>query len=527
MKKWLLLFCLIPLLSIGQTHRCVTDSLHRYKLANNPEYKLRYQNIEQSLQYHQLHKATTNDSAYTIPVVVHIIYHTDNASVENISDEQIQSQIDVLNEDYNTNNENILDVPTIWQPLVRNSKIKFVLANTDTNGNYTTGINRTATSITSAFSIFDNRIFSKVDGGDDAWNSNFYLNIWVCELENNILGFAAFPGTTSNSDGVVINYKAFGRFKNTIAPYNYGRTATHEVGHWLNLVHIWGDDNGACSNDDAIADTPKQANSNTRCPSFPKTDACTDTAPGIMYMNYMDYTDDRCMSFFTNRQVERMKQVLATLRNSIVASNGLASPNINQSDLSIDSIENPVTYSSNRCFQPKVKIRNNGNTTHSNITFNYAVSAGISKNYVWKDSIQSGETKWVELDEIGGDRGSNLFEVRIVNIDYNRVNNYKSSSFRITNTSTFNCAISSSIAIYPNPFTNSNVLTIDANYPESQKATIKIYSNDGKMVYSKEFKFNPKDKLELSSLELSAGLYQMEFNGEINHDVKKFVVVNK
>jgi hypothetical protein len=222
-----------------------------------------------------------------------------------------------------------------------------------------------------------------------------------------------------------------------------------------------------------------------------------------------------------------MKLALSTNRQSLVTSNGLSSPNINQPDLSIDSIENPVTYSSNRCFQPREKMRNNGNSTKSNITFNYAISAGISKNYFWNDSIQPGETKWVNLAEIGGDLGSNLFEVRIVDNDFNQVNNYKSSSFRINNASNFNCAISSSISIYPNPFTNSDVLAIYANYTDSQKATIKIYSNDGRLVYSNEFKFNPQDKLELSSLNLSAGLYQLEFDGEINHDVKKFVVVNK
>jgi hypothetical protein len=527
MRLRLLSFCLIPVISFAQSHRCATDSLHRHKLATDEIYKQHYLTNANNAMAHQMMKLAINDSTYIIPVVVHVIYHADNASVENVSDEQVQSQIDVLNEDYNTTNENILDVPAIWQPLVRNSKIMFVLANTDTNGNYTNGITRTATNIPDAFSIFDNRIYSKADGGQNAWNSNYYLNIWVCDLENNVLGFAAFPGSIQNSDGVVINYKAFGRFKNTKAPYNYGRTATHEVGHWLNLVHIWGDDNGGCSNDDAISDTPKQANSTTRCPSFPKTDACTVTAPGIMYMNYMDYTDDRCMSFFTNRQVERMKLALSTNRQSLVTSNGLSSPNINQPDLSIDSIENPVTYSPNRCFQPRVKIRNNGNSTKSNINFNYAISAGISKNYFWNDSIQPGETKWVNLAEIGGDLGSNLFEVRIVDNDFNQVNNYKSSSFRINNASNFNCAISSSISIYPNPFTNSDVLAIYANYIDSQKATIKIYSNDGRLVYSNEFKFNPQDKLELSSLNLSAGLYQLEFDGEINHDVKKFVVVNK
>lgn len=241
----------------------------------------------------------------------------------------------------------------------------------------------------------------------------------------------------------------------------------------------------------------------------------------------MDYTDDRCMMFFTNRQVERMKLALATVRHSLVTSNGLASPNINQTDVSIDSIENPVSYSANRCFQPKVKIRNNGNTTQSNIVFNYAVSAGISKNFTWKDSIMPNETKWVDLEEIGGDLGSNLFEVRIKNTDYNQVNNYKSASFRINNTSNFNCEVLSSISIYPNPVTTNNSLTIDAKYSESQKATIKIFSNDGRLVYSNEFKFNPQDKLQLTNLNISAGIYQLEFNGEINHDVKKFVVVNK
>ena len=297
-KNILLLFCFLPLIGIGQVHRCASDSIHQFKMANDEVYKHKFEENNKLAQRLELMKINTNDSLYLIPVVVHVIYHSTNATVENISDEQIQSQLDVLNEDYNITNENILDVPSIWQPLIRNSRIKFVLANTDTNGNYTTGVTRTATSIKGAFTIFDNRIYSDSLGGVNAWNSNSYLNLWVCPLENNILGFAAFPGTMSNSDGVVINYKAFGRFKNTIAPYNYGRTATHEIGHWLNLIHIWGDDNGACSNDDGISDTPKQGNSNTRCPSFPKTDACTDTAPGIMYMNYMDYTDDQCMSFF-------------------------------------------------------------------------------------------------------------------------------------------------------------------------------------------------------------------------------------
>ncbi|MFM7015243.1 MAG: M43 family zinc metalloprotease [Bacteroidota bacterium] len=527
MKKWLLVFCLFPLLSVGQTYRCVTDSLHQIKLATDIVYRLKFEQNQKQFLNFSLSKTATNDTNYIIPVVVHVIYHSSNASVENISDEQVQSQIDVLNEDYNAINENIMDVPTIWQPLIRNSKIKFVLANIDTNGNYTNGITRTATSISSAFSIFDNRIFSRVDGGDDVWNSSNYLNIWVCELENNILGFAAFPGTISNSDGVVINYKAFGRFKNTLAPYNFGRTATHEVGHWLNLMHIWGDDNGTCAMDDGISDTPKQANSNTRCPSFPKTDACTDTAPGIMFMNFMDYTDDHCMMFFTNRQVERMKLALATSRHSLANSNGWALPNINQNDISIDSIELPVTYSTNRCIQPKIKVRNNGNASVANITFNYAVSAGISKNYLWKDSIQPGETKEIILDEIAGDLGSNLLEVRILNNDFNHVNNYKSSSFRINSMTNFNCTISSSINVYPNPISNNDLINLYFTYSESQKASIKIYSNDGKMVYTNDFKFNPQDKLEIANLNLINGIYLLEFMGEINHDVKKFEVIKK
>ena len=160
----------------------------------------------------------------------------------------------------------------------------------------------------------DNVKFSNL-GGNNAWNTRRYLNIWVCNLGDDLLGYAQFPfefQTKPNTDGVVIHYKHFGRDGSAESPYDKGRTATHEVGHWLDLRHIWGDDGGSCSGTDNIADTPNQGGYNEGCPSFPKTDHCTNTSPGVMFMNYMDYTYDACMNLFTKGQVERMRSLFDT-----------------------------------------------------------------------------------------------------------------------------------------------------------------------------------------------------------------------
>jgi PKD repeat protein len=257
----------------------------------------------------------------TIPVVVHVLYNT---SDENISYSQIQSQLDVLNQDFRKSNSDAVNVPSAFSSYAADAQIEFCLASSDENGNATSGITRTSTSTTS-FTYNDYMKYTST-GGIDAWPTDKYLNIWVCDLGTSLLGYAQFPGTGNyETDGVVINYIAFGTTGTVVAPYHLGRTTTHEVGHWLNLRHIWGDDSGACTGSDYVTDTPEQANYSYGCNTFPYTDACSTTSPGIMFMNYMDYSDDDCVNMFSSGQASRMLATLKTTRAALLTSNGCSS----------------------------------------------------------------------------------------------------------------------------------------------------------------------------------------------------------
>ena len=149
------------------------------------------------------------------------------------------------------------------------------------------------------------------------------MNIWVCDLSSGLLGYAQFPGGPASSDGIVCDYAYFGNIGTATAPFNLGRTATHEVGHYLNLRHIWGDSN--CGND-FCNDTPEHNGSNYGCPNYPSTSSCSGNgAYGDMFMNYMDYTDDGCMNMFTQDQKTRMIAAINTYRTGLLTSNACQS----------------------------------------------------------------------------------------------------------------------------------------------------------------------------------------------------------
>jgi hypothetical protein len=232
-----------------------------------------------------------------------------NNSAQNISDAQINAQIQVLNEDFRRLNADRVNTPTAFASVAGDANIEFRLAKVDPDGHPTSGITRRSTSI-SGFSRFAENVKFTSTGGRDAWNTQRYLNIWVCNFSDaDILGYSSSPDeftTSPNVDGVVISYKYFGVGGHTVSPFNKGRTTTHEVGHWLNLKHIWGDAPN-CIDTDFVDDTPNQYTKSEGCPSYPKTDICTSTSPGIMFMNYMDYTNDGCMNLFTNGQIARMR----------------------------------------------------------------------------------------------------------------------------------------------------------------------------------------------------------------------------
>ena len=265
---------------------------------------------------------TMPNELITIPVVIHVIY---NNSIQNISDEQILSQLQSLNNDYRRWNDDASNTPAVFASVAADTRITFSLAKSDPSGRPSSGIIRKYCKSLS-WAADDGMKFS-AQGGDNAWDSKRYLNIWVCNLSGSSLGYATLPGSEADKDGVVIQYSAFGTTGTLAAPFNKGRTVTHEIGHWLGLKHTWGDSD--CG-DDGIADTPPQQTYNNGCVSFPHISACSSNKNGDMFMNFMDFTDDACMNMFTQGQKKEMRGQFASggNRNSFLASSSSDSARI-------------------------------------------------------------------------------------------------------------------------------------------------------------------------------------------------------
>ncbi len=309
------LFSSNTLLFAQQERNChAMEVLEQQQLAN-PEIIGEMERIEQHTQkYVERHidDAQKVNGLITIPVVVHVIYSN---SSENISEAQIMSQMTVLNDDFRRNNS---DANNNWSQAA-DMEIEFCLASVDPNGNATSGITRKSSSKTSWGTNDDMKKSSR--GGVDPWPTGDYLNMWVCNIGGGILGYAQFPGGSAATDGVVMSPQYFGTIGSAQAPFDGGRTTTHEVGHWLNLRHIWGD--GACGADDFVSDTPTSDAANYGCASNHSSCNSLD-----MVQNYMDYSDDACMNLFTAGQKTRMRALFgaggsrASLLNSGGCGNG-------------------------------------------------------------------------------------------------------------------------------------------------------------------------------------------------------------
>ena len=296
---------------------------HEILMETDPDYRQRRLSIEIASREYETDSARARAAfdVITIPVVVHVVYNT---NAENISDAQIESQIRILNEDYRKQNADISKIPEPFKSLAADAKIEFKLAVRDPDGNPTNGITRTFTRERS-FDSFSNPVKFNSTGGKDAWSRDKYLNMWVCDLSGGLLGYAQFPGGPAATDGVVMDYQYFGDIGTATLPFDKGRTATHEVGHWLNLRHIWGDDWGSCAGSDEVPDTPNQADANYGRPNFPHI-TCGNGPHGDMFMNYMDYVDDEAMFMFSVGQVARMRATLDGPRELIKNSDALTPP---------------------------------------------------------------------------------------------------------------------------------------------------------------------------------------------------------
>ncbi|MGS2725626.1 M43 family zinc metalloprotease [Psychroserpens sp. BH13MA-6] len=304
MKKTITLMtvCFLLVTSVfAQDRNCSSMENLEYRMQQDPNLAQRMAQIETYTQnkIQSMQQDRIDGSVITIPVVVHVLYRT---SQENISDAQILSQIQVLNDDFRRMNA---DADNTWLQAA-DTEIQFCMATVDPNGNPTNGITRKSTNKTSWGT--NDAMKKSSQGGVDPWDTSQYLNMWVCNIGGGILGYAQFPGGSAATDGVVMGPNYFGSVNGgsgfyLSAPFNLGRTTTHEVGHFLNLRHIWGD--GGCSVDDFVSDTPTSDGANYGCATSHVSCGTTD-----MVQNYMDYSDDACMNLFTQGQRDRMRAVL-------------------------------------------------------------------------------------------------------------------------------------------------------------------------------------------------------------------------
>ena len=336
MKNIALFTLVIFSFNVFSQEKCGTTQRTQNLLLNNSNFAIEKQKVNnETKKWIENNWNYNTKTIITIPVVVHVVWRNPQ---QNISELQILSQIEVLNSDFRRTNIDVINTPSVWQSVAADCEIEFCMATIDPNGNNTNGITRTETTV-SSFGMNNDPVKSTSTGGANPWPSDDYLNIWVCKLDN-LLGYSTVPsGWNDPGDGVVIGFNYFGTIGTVQTPYHKGRTTTHEIGHWLNLEHIWGGW-GSCGNDN-VSDTPKQEDENYSCPSFPESpNSCSTTNPsGDMFMNYMDYTNDACMNLFTNGQKTRMMSAINQYRPGLLIHNlcatGTYIKNINNSDRKI------------------------------------------------------------------------------------------------------------------------------------------------------------------------------------------------
>ena len=361
-----------------------------------------------------------------IPVVVHIVYKTPE---QNVSDTRVAEQLDVLNRDFARFNTDTNRTPNSFKPKASGLPIKFCLAVRDPEGNATTGILRVVTTRTEfdRDNGFGESMKFTSQGGSNAWSRDEYLNIWVCNLDDDIgntgggnilLGFAQFPGGVASTDGVAIDYKVFG--KPSPAPFPssaLGRTTTHEVGHWLGLFHIWGDDGTACTGSDQIDDTPNQAGNNSGfCRTHPYNDGCSSA---VMFMNYMDYSTDICMNMFSVGQCARMTSVLNTTRKNLKSSLGCLTTNLPSRDAVLLEVVEPSERSCENV-STSIIIQNLGLDEITTLKFRVSIAGTIIENVNWNGSIPSLTKQTIELPTISLSSladGSHPYQVEITQVN--------------------------------------------------------------------------------------------------------------
>jgi hypothetical protein len=407
----LTIFYVLP--AIAQRN-CGTETSILQQIQANPALLQVRQAKEAHLRDATLHmkqiraQAKTSYSTVTIPVVVHIVLP--NPTV--VTDAQVLAQIATLNLDYIAANADMSQLPSVWRPLIGNSSLQFCLAQRTPDGNPTDGIERVKT--TKASFTIDNaaqNVKFAATGGADIWDNTRYLNIWVCDLSNDFLGVATFPGLyPANQEGVAVDYTGFGSGGSARYPYDKGRTAVHEIGHYFSLRHTWGDE-PYCNVDDGIDDTPMQGNNTYGCPVFPKTDTCAHNYPGVMFNNYMDYSDDACMLLFTSDQVDRMRVSLNDDHISLLTSDACQPVNLLGNDAQLLNILAPSAQICENSITPYIVLKNKGLTQLTTVNIKYQVDNGSVQSFNWTGSLTALKTDTLSLPDSAPGEGPHVLKV--------------------------------------------------------------------------------------------------------------------
>lgn len=433
---WAVVILLSAQFQVEAQRTCGTDELQQYYIDKDAALEQQLQQLRTDLLQNMDPKALKSAAQVTIPVVVHVIHEGEAVGTgTNLSDAQVLSQIDILNEDYRKLNADTSNTPGVFQPFAADVEIEFKLAVRDPDGNSTTGITREQ-GPQNGYTMLE---FDQQVKPNTVWDRNNYLNIWTAKLtgaSSGTLGYAIKPGNSADIDGVVIGYRYFGNTGNLQSPFDQGRTCTHEVGHWLGLDHLWGLGDPAvtdCVGDDGIADTPIQGKANYGCPSFPST-SCTNGPNGDMFMNYMDYVNDGCMNMFTEGQKTLMYNVLNGPRSSIRSSTAAS---LYELDLALLEVIHPSDTLCSTGLLPVIKIKNEGSTTVEQFFITYNLDNSNLNQVIWTGSLEAGDVIDIPVTELTLSPGDHSLEIYLSNpnglTDQNSVNDLMTVDFYVDN----------------------------------------------------------------------------------------------
>lgn len=437
--------------------RCVTTEYEKFLKEKNPN-RMTTSEFESWVtplvnQYKTMKKTSESGGIITIPVVVHVIHSGQTVGIApNIPDAQIRSQIKVLNQDF----RKMLNTPGGTNPAAADIQIEFALALQDPSGNPTNGIDRIDL-CEDTWSTTDIDLKVKPE---TIWDPTQYMNMWSVDISgNSILGYAQFPdasgldglgssGGDANTDGVVSRYDVFGSLSDNdgtfllTAPYDKGRTMTHEVGHWLGLRHIWGDGDGDeaantpdCLATDYCADTPQAGWEHYTCGVF---DTCPSSPGNDMPENYMDYTEDDCMNIFTQNQKERMVTIInnAVRRKTLITSTKNIPIVLFVNDAEV-TLEPSCTKSfcnalANQTTQ-RVTIYNRGTNDLLSATINYNINRDNNLVYNWTGNLATNKSATFSIDINSASEGTIALSIAGVNstVDQRITNNNASGTFFI------------------------------------------------------------------------------------------------